>query len=74
MKSGIRTKNIPRALLLSILVVAWLYIVMNISILGVIPWRELAQSGASNSKLYVVSAMMQRVYGQGAATGRCRSW
>jgi amino acid transporter len=60
-------KNIPRALLLSILVVACLYIVMNISILGVIPWRELAQSGATNSKLYVVSTMMQRVYGQGAA-------
>ncbi|MFZ3263804.1 MAG: APC family permease [Terriglobales bacterium] len=61
-------KNIPRALLLSILAVACLYIVMNISILGVIPWRELAQSGASNSKLYVVSTMMQRVYGQGAAS------
>ena len=61
-------KNIPRALLLSILVVAFLYIVMNISILGVIPWRELAQSGAGNSKLYVVSTMMQRVYGQGAAS------
>jgi amino acid transporter len=60
-------KNIPRALLLSIAAVACLYIVMNISILGVIPWRELAQSGAANSKLYVVSTMMQRVYGQGAA-------
>ncbi len=59
--------NIPRALFLSILAVACLYIVMNISILGVIPWRELAQSGAANSKLYVVSTMMQRVYGQGAA-------
>jgi basic amino acid/polyamine antiporter, APA family len=61
-------KNIPRALLLSILAVACLYIVMNVSILGVIPWRELAQSGASNSKLYVVSTLMQRLYGQGAAS------
>src|SRR5271165_958346 len=61
-------KNIPRALLLSILAVACLYVVMNVSILGVIPWRELAQSGASNSKLYVVSTLMQRVYGQGAAS------
>jgi basic amino acid/polyamine antiporter, APA family len=61
-------KNIPRALLLSILAVAFLYIVMNVSILGVIPWRELAQSGASSSKLYVVSTLMQRVYGQGAAS------
>jgi basic amino acid/polyamine antiporter, APA family len=61
-------KNIPRALFLSILAVAGLYIVMNVSILGVIPWRELAQSGAANSKLYVVSTLMQRVYGQGAAS------
>ena len=45
-----------------------LYVVMNVSILGVIPWRELAQSGASNSKLYVVSTLMQRVYGHGAAS------
>jgi basic amino acid/polyamine antiporter, APA family len=61
-------KNIPRALLLSILAVACLYVVMNISILGVIPWRELAQSGAANNKLYVVSTLMFRVYGHGAAS------
>jgi APA family basic amino acid/polyamine antiporter len=61
-------KNIPRALLLSILAVACLYVVMNISILGVVPWRELAQSGASNSKLYVVSTFMQKAYGHRAAS------
>jgi amino acid transporter len=61
-------KTIPRALLLSILAVAALYIVMNVSILGVIPWREMAQAGAANSKLYVVSTLMQRVYGHGAAS------
>jgi APA family basic amino acid/polyamine antiporter len=61
-------KNIPRALLLSILAVACLYVVMNISILGVVPWRELVQSGASNSKLYVISTFMQRAYGHGAAS------
>ena len=61
-------KNIPRALLLSILAVGCLYVVMNISILGVVPWRELVQSGASNSKLYVVSTFMQRAYGHGAGT------
>src|SRR5271168_2068217 len=61
-------KNIPRALFLSILAVVCLYILMNVSILGVIPWRELARSGASNSKLYVVSTLMERVYGHGAAS------
>ena len=61
-------KNIPRALFLSILAVVCLYIVMNVSILGVIPWREMAQSGAANSKLYVVSTLMERVYGHGAGS------
>jgi basic amino acid/polyamine antiporter, APA family len=59
-------KNIPRALFLSILAVVFLYIAMNVSILGVIPWREMVQSGAANSKLYVVSTMMERVYGHRA--------
>ncbi|MGA2964898.1 MAG: APC family permease [Terriglobales bacterium] len=59
-------KNIPRALLLSILAVACLYVVMNVSILGVVPWRELTQPGASSGKLYVVSTFMQRIYGHGA--------
>ena len=35
-------KTIPRAIILSIALVAVIYIVMNISILGVIPWREFA--------------------------------
>jgi basic amino acid/polyamine antiporter, APA family len=59
-------KNIPRALLLSILAVACIYLVMNISILGVVPWRDLALPAASNGKLYVVSTFMQRIYGHGA--------
>lgn len=56
-------KNIPRALLLSILLVACLYMVMNVCILAVVPWREMVQSGQNNSGLYVVSLFMQRVYG-----------
>ncbi len=62
------TKNIPRALFLSILAVVCLYILMNVSILGVIPWREMTQMGTANSKLYVVSTLMARVYGHGAAS------
>ena len=34
-------KTIPRAMLLSIFLVACLYVVMNISILGVVPWQEI---------------------------------
>jgi amino acid transporter len=60
-------KNIPRALLLSILLVACLYLLMNVSILAVVPWRELVHAGQNNSGLYVVSLFMQKVYGTWAA-------
>jgi len=60
-------KNIPRALLLSILLVACLYLMMNLCILAVVPWREMIQAGQNNSGLYVVSLFMQRVYGTWAA-------
>ena len=61
------TRNIPRALLLSILLVACLYLMMNLCILAVIPWREMLQAGHNNSGFYVVSLFMQRIYGQWAA-------
>jgi amino acid transporter len=60
-------RNIPRALLLSILLVTCLYLLMNISILGVLPWQELVHSGQANSGLYAISTFMQRVYGPRAA-------
>jgi APA family basic amino acid/polyamine antiporter len=60
-------KTIPRALLLSILLTACLYIVMNICILGVIPWQEIAHPSHSSGGLYVVSLFMQRIYGPWAA-------
>jgi APA family basic amino acid/polyamine antiporter len=61
------TRNIPRALLLSILLVACLYLMMNLCILAVIPWREMLRAGQTNSGLYVVSLFMQRIYGMWAA-------
>jgi amino acid transporter len=60
-------KNIPRALLLSIFLVACLYLLMNVSILGVVPWQEITASGQSNSGLYVVSIFMRKIYGPWAA-------
>jgi basic amino acid/polyamine antiporter, APA family len=60
-------KNIPRALLLSILFVACLYIVMNLCVLAVVPWREMVQAGQNNTGLYVISLFMQRIYGPWAA-------
>ena len=59
-------RNIPRALLYSIVAVAVMYIVMNISILGVIPWRELEQAAKSETRFYIISTMMERTYGHWA--------
>lgn len=56
-------RNVPRALLLSIAAVSVIYIVMNISILGVLPWRELAASAGSDSRYYILSTFMERIYG-----------
>jgi basic amino acid/polyamine antiporter, APA family len=61
------TKNIPRALLLSILLVACLYLMMNVSILGVVDWHEMLRPPNSNNRLYVVSTFMERIYGGWAA-------
>ena len=60
-------RNIPRALLISIVAVATLYVVMNISILGVLPWQELQQSAQSDTRNYTISIFMQRLYGTHAA-------
>jgi amino acid transporter len=56
-------RNIPRAILISIVVVATLYLLMNISILGVLPWQELDQAAASESRFYVASTLLQRTFG-----------
>src|SRR5262249_15594613 len=56
-------KTIPRAVLLSILIVAGLYLLMNLSVLGVVDWHEVMAAAQSNNKLYVFSTFMQRIYG-----------
>ncbi len=58
-------RNIPRALIISIFAVAAIYIVMNISVLGVMPWRELPQYTEAHGG-FVMSAFMERIYGSWA--------
>jgi amino acid transporter len=60
-------KTIPRAVLLSIILVAGLYLLMNLSVLGVVDWHEIIAAANSNNKLYVFSTFMQRIYGPWAA-------
>lgn len=59
-------KTIPRSIMLSIALVAVIYIVMNISILGVIPWREFMGTAKTPAQNYVISVFMERLYGQTA--------
>jgi len=56
-------KTIPRSIMLSIALIALIYIVMNISILGVIPWREFMETANSDARRYVISVFMERLYG-----------
>lgn len=54
--------TIPRSILLSIGVVALLYVAMSLSIIGVVPWQEAIHSQA------IVSDFMERLYGTTAAS------
>jgi amino acid transporter len=59
-------KNIPRAIIYSILLVATIYIVMNIAILGVVPWRDfvdIAKPENAGVRQYIISTLMERLYG-----------
>jgi amino acid transporter len=55
------TRNIPRAIVFSVLIVAFLYLLMSVVIVGTIPWREAAVSHA------VVSDFIRRLHGPLAA-------
>src|SRR3989440_9927186 len=54
-------RNIPRGIFLSVLGIAILYLAMQTSILGVVPWRE-----AQNSD-FIASLFVERLYGHAAA-------
>ena len=55
------SRNIPFAVIASIAIVAFLYIFLNTTILGVVPWRDAMASQ------HVVSDFMEIVYGPWAA-------
>jgi amino acid transporter len=52
---------IPRAVMLSLALVALIYLAVNLSIIGVVPWREFAS--AENVSKPVVTMMMAKIYG-----------
>ncbi len=55
-------RTIPRAILLSIAIVAALYIAMNLSILAVLPWQHLLSEQALPARRAMVSLFMEAAY------------
>lgn len=55
-------QTIPRCVLLSIAILAVLYLAMNLSVIGVLPWQEAMKSHS------IVSDFTQRLYGTTAAS------
>jgi amino acid transporter len=50
-------RNIPRSIFISIVCIAILYLAMNLSVVGVVPWQQ-----AMHSK-YTISLFMEKIYG-----------
>jgi fructoselysine transporter len=50
-------RNIPRSIFISIFCIAILYLAMNLSIVGVIPWQQAMHSD------FVISLFMEKLYG-----------
>ena len=59
---------IPRSILISIMAVAVLYFAINLSIIGVVPWREFVPADAHPNAEFIVSTFMERLYGPQVAT------
>lgn len=55
-------KNIPRSIFISVIGISVIYLLMQVAVLGVIPWREAKESS------FVVSAFFEKIYGTTAAS------
>jgi amino acid transporter len=55
--------TIPRAVLWSVALVAALYLAMNISVLGVLPWQWMISPAGTSARESVVAVLMQSAYG-----------
>jgi amino acid transporter len=59
---------IPRSILISTIAVALIYVAINLSIIGVVPWRDFVPAGSHPEANFVVSIFMERIYGPRVAT------
>jgi amino acid transporter len=56
-------RTIPRSVIISVIAVAAIYIAINLSIIGVVPWRAFTPAEGNQSAQFIVSLMMERIYG-----------
>ncbi len=62
-------RTIPRSVIISVIVVAAIYVAINLSIIGIVPWRDFVPADVKKPiSDFVVSVMMERVYGSKVAT------
>jgi amino acid transporter len=61
-------RTIPRSIIISVIAVAAIYIAINFSIIGVVSWRDFVPADEKPASLFIVSLMMERVYGEGIAS------
>ena len=54
---------IPRSIIISTAAVAVLYLAINLSIVGVVRWRDFVPAATSPNAQFVVSVFMERIYG-----------
>jgi amino acid transporter len=59
---------IPRSIIISVIAVAMIYFAVNLSIVGIVPWREFVPAEAHPSSDFVVSIFMEKIYGSKVAT------
>jgi len=60
-------RTIPRSVIISVIAVAAIYIAINFSIIGIVPWREFTPAEGNQSAQFIVSLMMERIYGPNVA-------
>src|SRR5947199_131343 len=61
-------RTIPRSIIISVIAVAIIYLAINLSVIGVVPWREFVPWDKHPESAFLVSAMMEKIYGTRMAT------
>lgn len=61
-------RTIPRSIIISVIVVALIYIAINFSLIGVVPWRQFVPADQHPESAFIVSIFMEKIYGAEVAT------